>query len=189
MVVSTIMTKMLKLSNNARKQFTIGQITNLVSVDAQRLMESIPYLCILWSAPFQAFLGMVLVYRELGPSALAGAAVLAVLVPINALGSKFVALLQRKQLKAKDSRIKLMNEILSGIKVLKLYAWEIPFIKRILASREKELNFIKKNAFLTSLINFTFSCSSILITIGAFSAYTLSNPTKNILTPQKGKPM
>ena len=140
MVVSTIMTKMLKLSNNARKQFTIGQITNLVSVDAQRLMESIPYLCILWSAPFQAFLGMVLVYQELGPSALAGAAVLAVLVPINALGSKFVALLQRKQLKAKDSRIKLMNEILSGIKVLKLYAWEIPFIKRILASREKDEN-------------------------------------------------
>ena len=118
MVVSAIMTKMLKLSNNARKQFTTGQITNLVSVDAQRLMESIPYLCILWSAPYQASVGMVLVYNELGPSALAGAAVLAVLVPINALGSKLAEILQRKQLKAKDSRIKLMNEILSGIKVL-----------------------------------------------------------------------
>ena len=80
-----------------------------------------------------------------------------------------------------------MNEILSGIKVLKLYAWELPFIQRILASREKELNIIKKNAILNSLNNFTYSCSSILITIGAFSAYTLSNPTENILTPQKGK--
>ena len=187
MVVSAIMTKMLKLSNNARKQFTTGQITNLVSVDAQRLMESIPYLCILWSAPYQASVGMVLVYNELGPSALAGAAVLAGLVPLNALGSKMAEILQRKQLKAKDSRIKLMNEILSGIKVLKLYAWEWPFIQRILSSREKELNIIKKNAILNSLNNFTMQCSSILITIGAFSAYTLSNPTENVLTPQKGK--
>ena len=97
---------MLKLSNTARKQFTIGQITNLVSVDAQRLMESIPYLCILWSAPYQATIVMILVYNELGVAALAGVAVLALLVPINAIGSKLAEILQRNQLKAKDSRIK-----------------------------------------------------------------------------------
>lgn len=52
-VISAIMRKMLKLSNSSRQKFTLGQITNLVSVDAQRLMESIPYLCILWAAPYQ----------------------------------------------------------------------------------------------------------------------------------------
>ena len=53
MVINAIMRKMLKLSNSARKHFTMGQITNLVSVDAQRLLEATPYLCILWSAPYQ----------------------------------------------------------------------------------------------------------------------------------------
>ena len=177
------MRKMLKLSNNARKKFTIGQITNLVSVDAQRCLEAIPYLCILWSAPYQATLGMILVYKELGMPALAGAAVLVVLVPLNAITSKLGQLLQASQLKAKDSRIKVMNEILSGIKVLKLYAWEIPFMKRILDTRAKEIRIIRKYGLLNAFNNFTYSCSPIMITFAAFSAYALTEG--NVLTPQK----
>ena len=82
------------------------------------------------------------------------------------IGSKVGEVLQTAQLKAKDSRIKLMNEILSGIKVLKLYAWEIPFIKRILEKRQKELNIIKKYCVLNAFNNFTYACSPILITLG-----------------------
>ena len=33
-------------------------------------------------------------------------------------------------MKAKDERIKIMNEILNGMKVLKLYAWEKPYMKK-----------------------------------------------------------
>ena len=185
-VMSSIMRKTLKLSNIARKKFTIGQITNMVSVDSQRLLEATPYLAILWAAPYQTTVGMILVYNELGYAALAGVAVLAILIPINAIGSKIGEMLQRSQLKAKDSRIKLMNEILAGIKVLKLYAWEIPFMKRILKTRDQELNVIKKYGILTSWTNFTFTCSPILITISAFSAYALSgHGDGHVLTPQK----
>ena len=38
---------------------------------------------------------------------------------------------QLKQMKLKDKRIKMMNEILGGIKVLKLYAWEPSFINQV----------------------------------------------------------
>jgi hypothetical protein len=55
------------------------------------------------------------------------------------LFSKLGEYLQTKQLKAKDKRIKLMNEILAGMKVLKLYAWEIPFMKRLGDIRRKEI--------------------------------------------------
>jgi hypothetical protein len=101
---------------------------------------------------------------------MAGVAVLTVLVPANAIGSKIAEVLQKHQLKSKDSRIKvsieikktshmlkLMNEILAGIKVLKLYAWEIPFMKRILATRNQEIQYIKKNGILNAFTNFTFS--------------------------------
>ena len=56
-------------------------------------------------------MGIIFVYRELGVSALAGAAVLAILVPVNAVGSKMGEIIQRKQLKAKDSRIKVLIDL------------------------------------------------------------------------------
>jgi hypothetical protein len=65
--------------------------------------------------------------------------ILGVLVPFNLCFSKLGEILQTRQLKAKDERIKLMNEILSGMKVLKVYAWEIPFMKRLSMIRKKEI--------------------------------------------------
>ena len=78
-----------------------------------------------------------------------------------------------------------MNEILSGIKVLKLYAWEMPFMKRILEKRQKELDIIKKYCILNSFNNFTYACSPILITMGAFTTYATINDGTNVLTPTK----
>ena len=66
-------------------------------------------------------------------------AILGILIPFNLFFSKLGEYLQTKQLKAKDERIKLMNEILSGMKVLKVYAWEIPFMKRLANIRKKEI--------------------------------------------------
>jgi len=40
----------------------------------------------------------------------------------------------------KDERVRLISEILNGIKVLKLYAWELSFIKRINSLREEEVH-------------------------------------------------
>ena len=54
-----------------------------------------------------------------------------------------------------------MNEILAGIKVLKLYAWEIPFIKKILQIRKEESDTIKKVGFIQ--INKTYSSVQVIL--------------------------
>lgn len=63
----------------------------------------------------------------------------------------------------KDSRIKLMNEILGGIKVLKLYAWEPSFSEKVLEMRKNELRVLKKSAYLNSLSNFAWISSPFLV--------------------------
>ena len=65
--------------------------------------------------------------------------------------------------------LQLMNEMLNGIKVLKLYAWEIPFMKRVKEIRNKEIKYIKYGALLWALLSFTWSMSPFLITIGCFT--------------------
>jgi ATP-binding cassette subfamily C (CFTR/MRP) protein 1 len=105
-LIAAIFRKSLRLSNASRQKFTTGEITNYVSVDTQRLLDSISYLGILWGSPYQVILSMAFLYQELGLAALAGCLGLALLMPQNIIGGKIVEKLQEKQLTAKDSRIK-----------------------------------------------------------------------------------
>lgn len=56
-----------------------------MSADAQQLMELTVNINLLWSAPFQIIMAVVFLWKELGSSALAGVAVLLLVIPINAL--------------------------------------------------------------------------------------------------------
>ena len=47
--------------------------------------------------------------------------------------------LRRKMMKKADGRIKLMNEILTGIRVIKYYCWEKPFKGKVVDIRKEEL--------------------------------------------------
>lgn len=66
-------------------------------------------------------------------------------------------------MKSKDNRIKLMNEVLNGIKVLKLYAWELAFKDKVSAIRKSELNVLKKTAYLGAVSTFTWVCAPFLV--------------------------
>ncbi|XP_063652839.1 multidrug resistance-associated protein 1 isoform X18 [Pan troglodytes] len=106
------------------------------------------------------------VYRKnLGPSVLAGVAVMVLMVPINAVMAMKTKTYQVAHMKSKDNRIKLMNEILSGIKVLKLYAWELAFKDKVLAIRQEELKVLKKSAYLSAVGTFTWVCTPFLASV------------------------
>ncbi|OXB81823.1 UNVERIFIED_CONTAM: hypothetical protein H355_015020 [Colinus virginianus] len=133
-IVGVIYRKALVITNSARKTSTVGEIVNLMSVDAQRFMDLATYINMIWSAPLQVILALYLLWQNLGPSVLAGVAVMILLVPINAVMAVKTKTYQVAQMKSKDNRIKLMNEILNGIKVLKLYAWELAFREKVALS-------------------------------------------------------
>jgi len=63
----------------------------------------------------------------------------------------------------KDCRIRLMNEILNGIKVIKLYAWEDHFQKNIEDVRKKELAILKQTAYLNVLATFNWTCAPFMV--------------------------
>lgn len=71
----------------------------------------------LWSAPLQIGLALYFLWAILGASVLAGLAVMIILIPVNGFIANKIKTLQIRQMKNKDERVKLMNEVLSGIKV------------------------------------------------------------------------
>ncbi|KAK4475608.1 hypothetical protein MN116_000631 [Schistosoma mekongi] len=176
-------TSSLRLSNKARYKSTTGQIMNLMSSDAQQFVQLMPFINILWSGPFQITVAMVFLWRELGPSVLAGIGVLLLLLPINVFAARRSKLFQEKKSSFADSRIKFINELMSGIRVLKLYAWEPSFMKEIGRIRDKEVKFLRKFTYL-QCISFLWHCSPFFVAIASFGVYILISD-KNILDAQK----
>ncbi|XP_054711811.1 multidrug resistance-associated protein 1-like [Uloborus diversus] len=179
-LVSAIYKKSLLLSSSARKESTVGEIVNLMSVDSQRFMDLMPYINMIWSAPLQIILALIMLWQVLGPSVLAGLLVMVLLIPINAVIAAQAKKKQVKQMKFKDERVKLVNEVLSGIKVLKLYAWENAFKKKIDEIREREIKHLKGIAYLNSAGMMIWSCSPFIVALVTFATYVLSSE-ENVL--------
>ncbi|KAL5968005.1 Canalicular multispecific organic anion transporter 2 [Taenia solium] len=179
-----LLIKSLRLSAAARCGSTTGEITNLMSIDAQRFFMLMLNIHILWSAPLQVTVAIYLLWEELGPSVLAGFTLLLIIIPINIMVAKKSKALQEKQLKTTDKRIKLISEILNGIRVLKLYAWEPSFIQEVGSIRKKELSYLRKFLYLDCSITFIFACVPTLVALATFSAYILSS-SENLLTAER----
>ncbi|KAK5851307.1 hypothetical protein PBY51_002110 [Eleginops maclovinus] len=183
-VIGAIYRKSLVITNAAKRSSTVGEVVNLMSVDAQRFMDLTTFLNMLWSAPIQIMLALYFLWQNLGPSVLAGVAVMVMLIPLNAVIAMKTRAYQVEQMQYKDARIKLMNEILNGIKVLKLYAWENSFKDKVLEIRQKELNLLRKTAYLGALSTMAWTSAPFLVALTTFAVY-VSIDENNILDAEK----
>ena len=106
-----------------------------------------------------------------GPSVLAGLAVMIILIPLNGWIANLSKKLQVKQMKNKDERVKLMNEILNGIKVLKLYAWEPSFQKFVTDIRDKEIKVLTQSAYLNAGTSFIWTCAPFVVSFNRMTSF------------------
>ncbi|VDK53733.1 unnamed protein product [Gongylonema pulchrum] len=86
-------------------------------------------------------------------------------------------------MRLKDERAKICNEILNGIKVVKLYAWEPPMQETVEGIRQKELALVRKSGFTKAVIDSFNAASPFFVALLTFATYTLTS-SGHILTPQ-----
>ncbi|NWS71615.1 MRP2 protein, partial [Crotophaga sulcirostris] len=183
-LIAAIYKKALTMSSATRKESTVGETVNLMSADAQRFMDVANFIHQLWSSPLQIILSIVFLWGELGPSVLAGLAVMVLIIPINAFLVAKAKTIQVRNMKNKDERMKIMSEILNGIKILKLFAWEPSFEKRVNEIRARELKDLANFSYLQSISIFVFTCAPFLVSLASFAVYVLVDEN-NILDAQK----
>ncbi|XP_028278726.1 ATP-binding cassette sub-family C member 2 isoform X2 [Parambassis ranga] len=183
-IMAAVYKKALVVSNDTRKESTVGETVNLMSADAQRFNDVTNFIHLLWSCPLQIIVSIAFLWLELGPSVLAGLAVMVLMVPINGLLATKARKFQIENMKFKDKRLKIMNEILNGIKILKLYAWEPSFQAQVEDIRGQELKVMRKFAYLTSVSTFIFSCAPALVSLATFAVF-VGVSSDNVLTAEK----
>uniref|UniRef100_A0A7N9AT35 ATP-binding cassette, sub-family C (CFTR/MRP), member 9 n=1 Tax=Mastacembelus armatus TaxID=205130 RepID=A0A7N9AT35_9TELE len=168
-LLAMIYNKILRLStsNMSMGEMTLGQINNLVAIETNQLMWFL-FLCPnLWAMPVQIVMGVILLYYFLGFSALVGASVIVLLAPIQYLVATKLADTQKSTLEYSTDRLKKTTEILKGIKLLKLYAWENIFCDSVEETRGKELTSLKTFALYTSIsifMNTAIPIAAVLVT-------------------------
>ncbi|XP_042069382.1 ATP-binding cassette sub-family C member 4 [Haplochromis burtoni] len=169
--------KALGLSTESIGRTTTGQIVNLLSNDVNHFDEITLRLHYLWAGPLQAMVIIVFLWYEIGPSCLAGVATIAVMMPIQTWFGKLFGIFRSKTAVLTDSRIRIMNEVVSGIRIIKMYVWEKRFSALVTEVRKKEISRILKSSFLRGLNMASFFASSKLIIFVTFTVYTLLGNT------------
>jgi len=134
--------KSLKLSSLSNG---IGNIVNLISNDCNRVAEVCINFHFLWSSIVEAIIIVIIALCEIGLSALPALIIIVfVLLPLQVLLPKYASTTSFKTTFAVTKRVQLMSEILTVMRLIKMYAWEKFFKNKVYEARENEMNQIKK---------------------------------------------
>lgn len=182
-IMSAVYKKALSLSGSSRREFTTGQIVNMMAVDAQIIGDTAWQMLSVIFAPIIILTAMGFLWVKLGPSVLAGLVVLILLTPVNSYLANRTKECQFEAIKLRDKRVKMATEIVGGIKVLKLYAWEESFAKEIQKVRDEEVSYFREVAYLQAFSGFVFNVSPYLVSLATFTTFLLVS-TDNVLNAE-----
>ncbi|KAL7540817.1 hypothetical protein ACHAXR_012685 [Thalassiosira sp. AJA248-18] len=150
--VSTLLfSKALTISAAGRAQTSTGQVVNMMSNDTQQLQRFLQFFGFTLIAPIQIIISLILIHNQVGNATWVGIGFMLLLIPVNGVVFANVSKMRRKVLKYSDARVKIINEILAGIRIIKFYAWEQPFGKEVQRLREKELKALTQLAYATAI--------------------------------------
>ncbi|XP_015783978.1 multidrug resistance-associated protein 4-like [Tetranychus urticae] len=140
--------KTLKLSQKALGQTTTGQIVNLLSNDVARFDYAAEFPFFFIFGPIQVVLYLWILWPQLGISAVVGFIVLFLFAPFQTFMGKAFGKLRTAGAIRTDERIRLMNEFIPAMRVIKMYAWEKPFAALVDYARKREVAKIRGAAYL-----------------------------------------
>ncbi|KAL3215787.1 hypothetical protein MRX96_033406 [Rhipicephalus microplus] len=151
----------------------VGMAVNHMSVDSFNVMLLFSMGHYIWAVPVKLTILLVLLYKQLGYSALVGAATIYVLAPLQYWICTKLSELQKESLSISDKRIKHTSELLQGIKLLKLHGWERVYANMVKQIRREELAVLRMDAIFVALNTFITQGSAILLTLVTFSLYSV----------------
>ncbi|XP_030210095.1 multidrug resistance-associated protein 4-like isoform X2 [Gadus morhua] len=172
-----IFRKALCLSNSARGKTTTGQIVNLLSNDVSKFDDLTMFLHYLWVGPIQVAVVVALLWGEIGPSCLVGIALLIFLMPLQTQFGRMFSVYRSRTAVLTDHRIRTMNEVVTGMRIIKMYAWEKPFAALVSEYRTEEIVNLMKSSMLRAANMATYFSASKIIVLFTFAVYVMLGNT------------
>ncbi|KAF9967220.1 hypothetical protein BGZ73_000657 [Actinomortierella ambigua] len=173
-LVDLIFQKATRLSSKERQQhrFPDGKVVNLLTNDSFRFERLPMHLWFVVSIP--AFVAVILGFliHLLGPGpALSGGAVLFIAPPLQGWVAALLRPWRAKLSAIADRRIDWTHQILRAMQVVKLFAWEPSFLRRVTELRSQEIVIVRRLLLARSAISTTSAMTPILASAASFVLY------------------
>ena len=145
-----------KLLNTRSADFEEGKLSSIITLLNTDLV-SIMQLCMTTYVvliPFYFFAASLLLYWKIGISGVITHFIMLLTIPILVIILQKFDLYKEQIWILSKERLRILNEAIEGIKILKIFSWESVFESKIISSRNKEITwYLKKSIF--KMISFT----------------------------------
>ncbi|CAG2102867.1 unnamed protein product [Medioppia subpectinata] len=143
--------KSLKLNQLSLGKTTVGQMINLMSNDVNRFDQFAKFCNYLIIAPIQSGIIIYIMYNYMGWASFVPVALLVLLIVFQFFMSKMFSKVRLMTAKLTDTRLQHMVEIISGMRIVKMYSWEQPFADLVAEARKQEVSCIQRSCFLKAI--------------------------------------
>lgn len=150
----------------------VGKITNLMSVDADRLGIIPSFVNMFYNSPVEIFVALFYLYNLLGFAALVGLVIMLVSFPITGYLSMKLNKVYTSLMAAKDKRNELTNELLQGIRMVKFFAWEKSWTQKVNDARAVEIKQLWRVVTYSILFEALYMITPTMVTVVTFIWYT-----------------
>ncbi|KAK0560138.1 hypothetical protein OC844_003956 [Tilletia horrida] len=173
-LVNVILRKALRLDSRARLEHSTGKITTMISADCTRIDMASGLFHVAWIGPCQIALAIGLLIHDMGVSALVDLGVLLLGTLVQAVIVARMIKACRAAVRLTDRRVRLMQEVFTGIRVLVLFEWRnTPFAEPVANMRREELLFLRKLALLRAMTFSVVYFLPVLAAVLSVITYTL----------------
>ncbi|XP_063522285.1 ATP-binding cassette sub-family C member 10 isoform X2 [Pongo pygmaeus] len=150
-----------------------GEALNLLGTDSERLLNFAGSFHEAWGLPLQLAITLYLLYQQVGVAFVGGLILALLLVPVNKVIATRIMASNQEMLQHKDARVKLVTELLSGIRVIKFCGWEQALGARVEACRARELGRLRVIKYLDAACVYLWAALPVVISIVIFITYVL----------------
>ncbi|XP_053126322.1 ATP-binding cassette sub-family C member 12 isoform X2 [Hemicordylus capensis] len=167
------------LSFNSLTHISVGEVINVLTNDGYRVYEAALFCPLPVTVPVLLIICAIYSCLILGPTALMGMFIYLMFIPLQMLMAKLTTVFRRAAILVTDKRVRVMNEILNCIKLIKMYAWEKSFVTAVRGIRKAERKILEKAGYVQSMNS---ALTPIVTTLAVVMTFSLHSLLKQELT-------
>ena len=147
-----LLDKSFTINRDGRSRYPPSQVTSLLANDLSKIELAIWFFGFITNLPLGLVLTIILLTVNLGGASLTGIAYFLIVTAITSVLTKHFMKNRIVANLATDNRIRCIKEVLASIKIIKYFAWEIPYSRLLTEYRSSEMSQILRIQFIRNVI-------------------------------------